>query len=75
MNLCLKRGIKLTILLSRSEFGIRFLSYSCLEGGMQWKFVYEALCLAVELCVEYMFPQVQWKQRSFGATTVRIDSL
>jgi hypothetical protein len=42
---------------------------------MQWKFVYEALCLAVELCVEYMFPQVQWKQRSFGATTIRIDSL
>lgn len=42
---------------------------------MQWKFVYEALCLAVELCVVYMFPQVQWKQRSFGATTIRIDSL
>jgi hypothetical protein len=41
---------------------------------MQWKFVYEALCLAVELCMEYMFPQVQWKQRSFGAT-IPIDSV
>ena len=41
---------------------------------MQWKFVYEALCLAVELCMEYMLPQVEWK-RSSGATTIRIDSL